>query len=143
MSAEKPAPRPLLTCHNCRLNMEPCNHIAVNIKYTETDADEELKHTCEKCYLEECADLVDTAHEAVKFERTRKNYHSKQLRMKHSAKKIQNCWFNYKYPMEEDWYTAEEETDQNYSYNEWEDPYREWPTEEWEEEPYLSGREQR
>ena len=21
----------------------------------------------------------------------------------------------------------------------WEDPYREWPTEEWEEEPYLSG----
>ena len=26
-----------------------------------------------------------------------------------------------------------------FSNNDWEDPYREWPTEKWEEEPYLSG----
>ena len=145
MSAQKPAPRPLLICHNCQTNMEPCEHVAVNIKYTDTDAVEGLIHTCEKCYFDECADLVESTHEALKFERTtKKNYHSKRLRMEHSAKKIQYCWFNYKYPMDEDWYSTEEEseeTDEDYS-NNWEDPYREWPTEEWEEEPDLSGGEQ-
>ena len=64
--------------------------------------------------MDERAELVDTTHEALKFERIKNNYDINVFRMEHCAKKIQYCWFNYKYPpMEDDWYTTEEETEEN------------------------------
>ena len=114
MSAIKPAPRPLLTCNSCYHKCEPCQHIAVNIKFSENDEKNGLIHTCEKCYLDERAELVDTTHEALKFERIKNNYDINVFRMEHCARKIQYCWFNYKYPpMEDDWYITEEETEEN------------------------------